>query len=180
MTDTTQTKSGDALLSTASVLVTIFRVLAKTVGAIVIVVMIALLFNQSYVMEELIEQGSKAPAWQVLTAIELMLIFVVAMAGCVEDWLKQLQRLIASVSEGDPFIPVNADRLTRMGWLTIAIQLLAIPVNGIGSWLESAVKQATVGFGISLSGFLLALVLFILARVYRRGAEMRAELEGTV
>ena len=70
--------------------------------------------------------------------------------------------------------------MSNRGWLTIAIQLLAIPVNGIGSWLESAVKQATVGFGISLSGFLLALVLFILARVYRRGAEMRAELEGTV
>jgi hypothetical protein len=37
-----------------------------------------------------------------------------------------------------------------------------------------------VDFGLSFGGVLLALVLFILARVFRKGAEMRAELEGTV
>ncbi len=34
--------------------------------------------------------------------------------------------------------------------------------------------------GISGNGLLLMLILFILARVFRKGAEMRAELEGTV
>ena len=33
---------------------------------------------------------------------------------------------------------------------------------------------------ISLSGIMLILTLFILARVFRQGAMMRAELEGTV
>ena len=180
MTETTQAQSGDALLTTANVLVSIFRVMAIAIGSILVVVMVGILFKQIYVMEQLTEQGITAPAWQVLTAIELILGFIVATIACAHEWLKHLQRLIASVSEGDPFVPVNADRLTRMGWLTVAIQLLAIPVGGIGGWLESAVKEATADFGISLGGFLLAMVLFILARVYRRGAEMREELEGTV
>jgi hypothetical protein len=38
----------------------------------------------------------------------------------------------------------------------------------------------STGGGISFGGFLLALVLFILARVFRKGTEMREELEGTV
>lgn len=180
MTETVQAKSGDALLTTASVLVSIFRVMAIAIGSILVVVMVGILFKQVDVMQQLAAEKVGAPPWQVLTAIELILGFVVATIACAHDWLKQLQRLIASVSEGDPFAPVNADRLTRMGWLTVAIQLLAIPVGGIGGWLESVVKEATSDFGISLGGFLLALVLFILARVYRRGAEMREELEGTV
>ena len=36
------------------------------------------------------------------------------------------------------------------------------------------------GDGFSLTGILMVLILFILARVFKRGAEMREELEGTV
>lgn len=170
----------DWLLTSARVLVTICRILVITVGLILIAAMIGILFQQADVMHQLVEQRVGVPTWQVLTAFELAIGFIVAMIACAQDWLKQLQRLIGSVSDGDPFAPVNAERLTRMGWLTVAIQLLAIPVGGIGHWLESAVKEATHDFGISLGGFLLALVLFILARVFRHGTTLRAELEGTV
>ena len=42
------------------------------------------------------------------------------------------------------------------------------------------VADLRADFGFSGGGLLLMLVLFILARVFRRGAEMREELEGTV
>ena len=41
-------------------------------------------------------------------------------------------------------------------------------------------RAGQVWLALVLGGILLALVLFILARVFRKGAEMRAELEGTV
>lgn len=36
------------------------------------------------------------------------------------------------------------------------------------------------GGGIDASGILLVILLFILARVFRKGTEMREDLEGTV
>ena len=38
----------------------------------------------------------------------------------------------------------------------------------------------TIDAGLDLSGIVLVVVLFILARVFRHGAAMRADLEGTV
>ena len=41
-------------------------------------------------------------------------------------------------------------------------------------------EELTADIEFSLTGVLLALVLFILARVFRHGAAMREDLEGTV
>ena len=53
-------------------------------------------------------------------------------------------------------------------------------LHGIHSYLASQFKDATSDFGITLDGILLAVILFILARVFRQGAAMREDLEGTV
>ena len=44
--------------------------------------------------------------------------------------------------------------------------------------LEKAMAEDALNAAIG--GFLLSLVLFILARVFRLGAEMRSDLEGTI
>ena len=73
-------------------------------------------------------------------------------------------------------------RLSRTGWLVLAIQVAAIPLGAVVLWLSERVKSvdADVDIGFSGNGLILALVLFILARVFRHGAAMREELEGTV
>ena len=105
---------------------------------------------------------------------------VVVVGSLAFVWLRQLRRIIDSVALGDPFVPENAERLQAMGWLTVGIELTAIPVGGIGTWITSVVDDATSDFTISPGGVLLAIVLFILARVFREGTRMRGELEGTV
>ena len=170
----------DALLTAARVLVIIGKVIAITVAVILALVMVALLVRQGDVMAQLAEQGIKAEGWEVLTAIELVLGTATAMLIMAYEWLKALLAMIDSVSLGDPFVPENADRLTRMGWLTIAINVVAIPAGGIAAWLAANVKDADADFGFSIGGILLALVLFILARVFRQGAAMRQDLEETV
>jgi hypothetical protein len=45
---------------------------------------------------------------------------------------------------------------------------------------ESLSEHVSLGFDASFSGVLAALLIFVLAQIFRRGSEMRAELEGTV
>ena len=101
---------------------------------------------------------------------------------CVLLWrfLLLLRRIVDSVATGDPFVPENAERLRLMGWLTVAGQVVVIPAAFVGAWVSDILTDSDFDFGVSLSELLLALVLFILARVFKRGAEMREELEGTV
>jgi hypothetical protein len=98
----------------------------------------------------------------------------------------KLRAVIDTVGEGDPFIPANAERLSMMAWLLLATQILAWPLIAFGlvlaEWAQE-LDEVDISFeadGLDLTGILLVLVLFILARVFRHGAAMRADLEGTV
>jgi hypothetical protein len=95
-------------------------------------------------------------------------------------FLRELRRIVDTVADGDPFIPDNARRLERMGWLSVATQLIAIPAGALAGWATYLAHVHYVDIGISLGGIFLALILFVLARVFRTGAQMRDELEGTV
>lgn len=118
-----------------------------------------------------------------LAVIGIML-FALAVVTLVFLFLENLRRIIATVGEGDPFMPVNARRLTAMAWLMLAVELITIPMAALGLHLmvifelEEGSRQAALGF--DFSGLILVVTLFILARVFRKGAEMRSDLEGTV
>jgi len=71
-----------------------------------------------------------------------------------------------------------------MGWLAIGGQGIALALKGVVKVLEpyaiKAGKPIDLEFDLDMTGVLLVLILFILARVFRHGAAMRADLEGTV
>jgi len=96
----------------------------------------------------------------------------------------KMRALIDSASKGDPFIPDNARRLNAMAWLLLGSQVLTVIVGELRVFAVSLIDpQSENTFDISptdLAGFLIILVLFILARVFRHGAAMREDLEGTV
>ncbi|MCT2557576.1 DUF2975 domain-containing protein [Tsuneonella sp. YG55] len=100
-------------------------------------------------------------------------------------FFRDLRRIIATVGEGDPFQPANATRLAQMGWLILGVQLVTLPAVWLGLQLVSYADEAenlhlSVDGGLDVDGILLVVVLFILARVFRHGAALRADLEGTV
>lgn len=115
----------------------------------------------------------------------LLLIALVAITALFVFFGK-LRAIINTVGEGDPFIPQNAERLNLMAWLLLATQLLSLPALPLAAQVAQAagkledIKLSLAGDGFSLTGILMVLILFILARVFRRGAAMRADLEGTV
>ena len=97
-------------------------------------------------------------------------------------FLKHLEDIITTVGEGDPFVAANAERLRSMARICLAIFALSV-VATLGAVAYMAMDLPMEGsfeFDVSLESLLLALVLFILARVFRHGAAMRDDLEGTV
>jgi len=94
-------------------------------------------------------------------------------------FFRLLTRIVQSVDAGNPFLPINARRLRNMGWLALAFQLVALPVIFLQSRLDEISGQPS-GLDLDLGGFVLALTLFVLARVFAHGAAMRDDLEGTV
>ncbi len=115
------------------------------------------------------------------SAAAAMALVIVAM-GLATRFVVRLRQIIDTVGQGDPFVADNASRLTHMAWLALIGQILAIAAGMIGGWIQTHGGRGSfdLEFNVSLSGIFLAIILFILARVFRKGAEMRAELEGTV
>ncbi|MBB3034636.1 DUF2975 domain-containing protein [Alteriqipengyuania lutimaris] len=102
-----------------------------------------------------------------------------------------LRQIIGTVGDGDPFQPANARRLSNMAWLMLGTQLLVIPagiiafqLTGYADAIEAAgAENFNMDFdddGFDMTAWLLVVILFILARVFRHGAAMREDLEGTV
>jgi hypothetical protein len=115
-------------------------------------------------------------------AVLVVLVIALASLSLAYDFVTRLAQIIDTVGQGDPFTDANAKRLTRMGWTAIAIQVIAIPAGLLSVWLKPQLAEGTfsVESDFSLTGIGLAIVLFILARVFRKGTEMRDDLEGTV
>jgi Protein of unknown function (DUF2975) len=107
-----------------------------------------------------------------MLAIAVMLSFALR-------FMFELWQIIASVDQGDPFTPDNAARLARMGWLMVAVYAIRLPLAVIAKRLGKTTTDPYLS-GDIWGAALLILTLFILARVFAKGSEMRAELEGTI
>jgi hypothetical protein len=108
---------------------------------------------------------------------------VLAVVGMVSVWvvhqvLAPLKAIVATISE-DPFVLANADRLTRIGWGLLGIQFVNLAAGGFTGWLRGYGVE-TASWTPQLAGWLGVLLAFVLARVFRRGAQMRDELAMTV
>ena len=175
----------DPLLTAANILL-VFLIASIGFGAVMLLIggPASLLFQDRIVAEFSAE--CVAGAARMFPEVAVVLVALAALLGLAVWFLVLLRRIVRSVGEGDPFAPVNAERLLRMGWLALAGHLATLPIGYAVVRIVRIVGDAKDAahmdeeFGFSPTGLLLILVLFILARVFKRGAEMRDELEGTV
>jgi hypothetical protein len=171
----------DSLLIAARVVITMLLGLIFLGGLAALIGAPTVLILKAGVTEFAVRHSRVPVGPEIVAEICAMLAMLAILAGLAFQFLVLLRRIIDSVASGDSFALVNADRLTQMGWLTAAIQLLSIPLGALSHLIHLVFrKDATPDFDMSLDGILMALVLFILARVFREGARMRADLEGTV
>ena len=108
-------------------------------------------------------------------ALAIVALTIAAFA-LLYDFAGRLAKIVATVRHGDPFTLANAARLTRMAWLATIVQGINVLQTLMSTYLESNGMNTP----ISLTGLVVGLLLFILARVFRHGAAMREDLEGTV
>lgn len=143
------------------------------------------IFRSRIVAEIASETGNAVPPETVPMIVGILLLAALLL-GMVFLALRLLLRIVGTVAEGDPFVPENATRLTRMAWLMLAVQVVQAPIYGLAAWIESVAEPGSgdadidVAFNIDLSALILVLILFVLARVFAKGAQMRDDLEGTV
>jgi hypothetical protein len=169
----------DALLTAATALIWVILGVLAFAGVIVAICIPGVIFLGAEFVD--------APELNPLTAetktqICALLAGVAVLLYLGWRFFHSMLAIVRSVGEGDPFIPANADRLTAMGWIMLAINVAAIPLAALGVHLATLLgeTEGSVEAGIDFGGIILVLTLFVLARVFRHGAAMRADLEGTV
>jgi hypothetical protein len=173
----------DPLLAAARILLIFFIVVLGFAAAAVAIAAPTIVVFHDRVIAAFVAEGATDAA-RLFPSLPILMLGIAGLLALGVYFLVLLRRIVASVGEGDPFIPDNATRLSRMGWIALAGQVVSIPLGAAVVWVARIVeddpKVRVDEFGFSASGILLVLILFILARVFRRGAEMREELEGTV
>lgn len=174
---------GDPLLTVAAIGIVITEIMIVFAMVILVISVGAIFTHRAKLLAELAAAGGPASAFAgtllsfgvILAMLLLSLCFVI-----------QLKRIVATVGEGDPFQSINASRLALMGWCAAGMQIGHIALSPLSAHLGRYPMGAVIPHLHTASaqgpatGFALAIVLFILARVFRRGTEMREELEGTV
>ncbi len=180
MVHPTGTRHHDPLLTTVWWLLTALLVLCLFLAVFCLLAYPILLLNKPFFLSGFGKMGIDASAMPwigvlgVVAAIELALTYL---------FLRNLRRIIGSVAEGFPFDPINADRLRSMAWLSVGMQIIGIPMTRLIVWFDALPHKPNVHHnsdGISIGTILLTLVIFVMARVFRTGAEMQEDLEGTV
>jgi hypothetical protein len=106
---------------------------------------------------------------------------IVALA-LVHFILRALRRVVASASAGDPFIEANAAELVRVAWLLLGLNVIDALIKPTVYLLAPAAVRAKIHdtIHISITGLFAVLLIFVLAQIFRRGSDMRAELAGTI
>ncbi len=67
-----------------------------------------------------------------------------------------------------------------MAWLMLAMEVLSIIIGVYASWMGPDFAWMEVGGGMSITGLIAVLMLFVLARVFAAGAAMRDDLDGVI
>jgi hypothetical protein len=164
------------LLAARFILVFMIGAMAVLAAACAVAVPAVLVFQDRIVAELAVHGMPSMTGWALASLVALL-----AACGALGFlFFRHLYRIVGTVAEGDPFIPANAERLSAMGWNVVAVNVLVIPIVAIVNWIETVAEGVHADAHFDLMGVLLALILFILARVFREGARMREELEGTV
>ena len=123
-----------------------------------------------------------------MTADEIGRMALAAFAGAIAALtliqliLRALRRVVASASVGDPFIEANAVDLVRVAWLLLGLEVIDTLIKPMVFLLAPDAVRAKMhgAFPIPMIGLFAVLLIFVLAQIFRRGSEMRAELAGTI
>lgn len=115
-----------------------------------------------------------------IQAMRLIAVLGLASIPLYYVMLTRLLAIVGDVEVGDPFVLANAARLKTIAWALLVVQVISLIISGIAQSVSTEEHPLELSAGFSIGGWLAVVLLFVLARVFRDGSRMRADLEGTV
>ena len=176
MTDNTQNR----ILRVTRWLVYLIMGLVAAVGVVLAGVSVILPFYWSEAVKELLANHPGMNVAELMPLLLAVFALGIVVLGLLWTMMRKLLAIIGSVEIGNPFIHANALRMKAIGWMMVVLQLIGIPMAILAGHAADMFGESDTGLDISLNGILAILLVFILAGIFERGAEMREELEGTV
>lgn len=93
----------------------------------------------------------------------------------------QLRRILATLADGDPFVPENAPRLTRIAMVLAIMELASTGfVICMRLFVPPEAAIARPGFGLNLVVWAAVAALLVLSQVFREGTRLREEEKMTI
>jgi len=94
--------------------------------------------------------------------------------------LTRLKAIVETVSDGDPFVLINAERLKTIAWSVLALEIIHLIIGAIVAAVSTEAQPLNIDWEFSATRWVAVLLCFVLARVFEQGARMRDELVGIV
>ena len=163
----------------------VLMVLNPIGGFIIFALLVASIFAEPFMIKALIHEHGAASAADnhaLISGMRWIMALGVLAIALVQVALRRLLAIVDTVSAGDPFVLINAERLKTIAWVALALEGLHL-VIGMIAWRISSVAHPLdidIDMKFNFTRWLGVLFLFVLARVFEQGARMRDELEGTV
>jgi hypothetical protein len=92
----------------------------------------------------------------------------------------QLRRILLTLIDGDPFVPENAGRLSRIGIAIAAMELLRLAVVVFVSAVPKLVGDEAPRLSTQFILWISVGALFVLSQVFREGTRLRDEEKMTI
>jgi hypothetical protein len=100
--------------------------------------------------------------------------------------LYQLRKLLGALRAGRPFVRENADRLRKLGWSIILVQLALAAIRfGESLYVAERFQRPGLQLGappvhLPTTGLLAGAVLLVVAEAFRRGAQLEEDQAFTI
>lgn len=158
----------------------VLLVLNLALGVLLLSVLLYSLVNEAEFVAAALRQFPESDVDNLLTGSRWALALVFPVMLLAHPLFTALIRMLDTVAAGDPFVSGNADRLRLVAWCLLGIQLCDIGFGVAGAIIDTAAGERLSGWAPGLTGWLAVLLVFVLARVFREGARLRAEAELTI
>jgi hypothetical protein len=148
-------------------------------GACILALLIASLIAEAPVMHAL---GARSEPGHSALFLGMRLIMLIGLCGVPVAHLAlgRLLSIVETVGDGDPFVLANAARLRSIAWLALGLEALHFAVRIVAASVSTPSAPLNLSWEFSFTRLLSVLLLFVLARVFEHGAQMREELGDTV
>lgn len=89
----------------------------------------------------------------------------------------QLRRILSTLADGDPFVPENAPRLTR---IALAVAFMEVARYAAALVLQAFTEVGGLRLSVNLAAWAAVVALFVLSQVFREGARLREDQKMTI